>query len=534
VRGAAGIAAGIGLVGAVFVPMARVVVGDPGRDSGVFLYAAWRILGGAVPYRDVWDHKMPGIFFIDALGLILGRGSDVGVLALEFAALSAACVFGFLAIRRAFGTAAACLGSFLWIASLPLVLEGGNLPEEFALPLQFLALLLFVRSMGRGVSRLESVVLGLSAGAAFALRQNLIGIWIAIVLCRALTAWRTRNAAALARDLVGQFAGFMSVQVVWVVYLQSNNALGAFWQAAFGYSIGYSDTSWSNRLDELGSDLMLLCTTGLAVFAVLGWFEAVRRVRRSASVGPAQPTHLLVIIGLPIELVLGTISGRLLPHHALACLPILAFAAACLVPTLASAFSGVRTRRLRVAAWALSCGLVVLVLRGASLGEMGWLSSTGGNATAEVLSAQLDAEVPANRSILVWGAEARINFLTRRAAPTRFVYQYPLFAGWYRTPAIVSEFFADLENNRPPIILDTSHVQPEVMPLDAARRSAWLALDAWGPQPLPPQFEAGLKWLNCEYTPTDTLPNGWKVYRLRSQASTCGEATANAAHVDST
>jgi hypothetical protein len=48
------------------------------RDSGVFLYAGWRITEGDIPYRDIWDHKPPVIFYINALGLSLTKGSRWG------------------------------------------------------------------------------------------------------------------------------------------------------------------------------------------------------------------------------------------------------------------------------------------------------------------------------------------------------------------------------------------------------------------------------------------------------------------------
>ena len=51
----------------------------PSRDSGVFLYVGWRLLKGDIPYRDVWDHKPPLIYFVDALGLLLSPQSLVGV-----------------------------------------------------------------------------------------------------------------------------------------------------------------------------------------------------------------------------------------------------------------------------------------------------------------------------------------------------------------------------------------------------------------------------------------------------------------------
>src|SRR5574338_689320 len=56
----------------------------PSRDSGVFLYVGWRFLSGDVPYLDVWDHKTPLIYFVDALGITLTPNSLWGVWFLQF------------------------------------------------------------------------------------------------------------------------------------------------------------------------------------------------------------------------------------------------------------------------------------------------------------------------------------------------------------------------------------------------------------------------------------------------------------------
>src|SRR5215211_9133793 len=55
----------------------------PSRDSGVFLYVGWRFLNGDIPYRSVWDHKPPLIYFVDALGIALTPGSLWGIWLLQ-------------------------------------------------------------------------------------------------------------------------------------------------------------------------------------------------------------------------------------------------------------------------------------------------------------------------------------------------------------------------------------------------------------------------------------------------------------------
>lgn len=64
----------------------------PGQDNGVFLYAGQRLLAGDTPYVDFWDHKGPLIFYVNALGLLLGAGSRWGVWLLEYVFLFFAAV----------------------------------------------------------------------------------------------------------------------------------------------------------------------------------------------------------------------------------------------------------------------------------------------------------------------------------------------------------------------------------------------------------------------------------------------------------
>ena len=77
---------------AVLIPAMPLGQRIPSRDPGVFLYIGAQILDGKVPYRDIWDHKGPVIYYIDALGLLLGRGSEWGVWALQFTGLWSAIV----------------------------------------------------------------------------------------------------------------------------------------------------------------------------------------------------------------------------------------------------------------------------------------------------------------------------------------------------------------------------------------------------------------------------------------------------------
>ena len=120
-----------------------------GRDSGMYAYVASHLERGNTPYVSAWEHKPPGIFFIDALGLAVAEGTRWGIWFVELVSLLIAAIVGYFGLRRFFGQGPALVASLVWLAGLSFVLEGGNFTEEFSLPLHFISLLLFGISLRR-------------------------------------------------------------------------------------------------------------------------------------------------------------------------------------------------------------------------------------------------------------------------------------------------------------------------------------------------------------------------------------------------
>src|SRR3989304_9694630 len=83
----------------------------PDRDSGVFLYTGSRLLQGETPYLDVWDHKGPLIYFVNAVGVLLDPGGERGIWLLEGAALLVSGWLCYRALRRTLGLWAAPAGA---------------------------------------------------------------------------------------------------------------------------------------------------------------------------------------------------------------------------------------------------------------------------------------------------------------------------------------------------------------------------------------------------------------------------------------
>lgn len=216
------------LVLGVLIPNSPVVKKIPGRDSGIHLYVGRTVLQGGIPYRDGWDHKPPGIYFLNALGLFVGGGSWWGVWVLEFISLSVATILGFLTLQRSFGMFPALFGSVAWLVSLCVLLEGGNLTEEYALPYQFAALYLFMVSESRQRYGWRGFVMGLATAAAFCLRQNLIGVSISVVLYIVFTRIALRNYLRLLVEAAAVFSGVAAGLTMVVVYFVAHDAWADF------------------------------------------------------------------------------------------------------------------------------------------------------------------------------------------------------------------------------------------------------------------------------------------------------------------
>src|SRR5688572_30621810 len=149
---------------------------DLAEDTGVFFYAAQRLLDGGAPYRDIWDHKPPGVYLVDAAGIALAGRTGVWLMQLAF--LVAAALLGYVALRREFGATAAFVGSLAWLVTLPrLFLEYGqtSFVEFFALPFQFGALLLYTAPL----TRTRALGIGALGAASLLLKPTLVGVWVA-------------------------------------------------------------------------------------------------------------------------------------------------------------------------------------------------------------------------------------------------------------------------------------------------------------------------------------------------------------------
>src|SRR5688500_1049089 len=426
----------------------------PSRDSGVFLYMGWRFLSGDIPYKDVWDHKPPLIYFIDAIGLSLTPDSMWGVWLLQFIFIFLTFFLVYKILDREFGIVAALAGNIILASGLLTILEQGNVTEEYALVFQALCFWLFIRAHRDNFPIRASFWIGIIGGLAFNFKQTTIGVWIAYALI--LLAVRISQRKSPLPDFLSLVAGWIIPSMIVVLYFASQNALRDYWEQAFLYNFAYIGKHDGIRrlIPVVFKGFMLLSQGGAVYLAALGWLAGLGYicVNRRA---PLHPFILIALVNLPIEVILITISGRSIIHYYLTLLPVMAILTGILiyaVPRLLEKFTNSSIQKANQWSPALLLLVVILFQIGQIKYYPEYVRVLAINEYAPVID-YVSQNTEESDKILIIGAESAVNFLTRREAPTRYVYQYPL-ALLGRRP-MFEEYFNQILENKPALIIDT-------------------------------------------------------------------------------
>lgn len=429
----------------------------PSRDSGVFLYAGWRFISGDIPYKDIWDHKPPLIYFLDGLGLILTPDSLWGVWLLQLIIIFFTFLLIYKLLAKEFGTLAALGGTITLASGLLTILERGNVTEEYALVFQALCLLLFVRASRNDFPIRASFWIGLCGGLAFNFKQTTIGVWITYAIILLVVRLFQRKSPLF--DLLSLLAGWLIPSVLIVIYFASQKALFDFWDQAFLYNFVYiGKQEGIRRLIPVFAKGFLYLQNGWVLYlTILGWLTGLVSVwlKRKDSFAEIHPLILIALINLPIEVILITISGHSILHYYLTPLPVMAILTGVLiytVPYFVERITHIFFQNIK--SWIPAILLIAIAF--AQIGQIKYypeyVHGLSINEYAPVIE-YVSNNTKADDKVLIIGAESAVNFLARREAPTRYVYQYPL-ALLGRRP-MFEEYFNQILENKPVLIIDT-------------------------------------------------------------------------------
>jgi hypothetical protein len=454
-----------GAIGAWIACGALYLTLPPNGDQFVLGYAGWRTLAGDVPYVDFVDMNWPLVYWLHAASVALFGTELWSWRAFDLLLLLLATPVTADLAKRAGGPLAA---RFVWIW-LPLFYVGLNnrssgQPDVAAGELALASIWLHVRSVERGDLRWQ-LGAGAALGAAMLCKPTIAVLaplaalqllWLRMPLGRALAHALSAGAGTLAvlgvavAALLLQGASLGAIADSTLVY----NA-----ETQFDEAVGLGPLARTWAVLHLDSWWML---TALGAF---GWAWTWRASPRAAVAG-----------ALPLVWIAGVLSFALqrrgfLYHLGPCLIPLVALAAVFAGKALAPELRSSRVARVAGAvalALVLAGGVVKLranywslvpALRSGDYAiHLRGFKRQDGLALDEVvaLAQRIEREVPPDGKVLMIGTTSAVNFLTKRAQPSRFFYSPVLFHVRPDMPmhdAWVASFTRDLERTPPQICL---------------------------------------------------------------------------------
>jgi hypothetical protein len=450
----------------------------PTRDSGCYLYIGRLILRGELPYINAWDSKPPAIFYINALGLWLGKGTRWGVWVLESLFIFSAALIGYRLLRRIWKSGPAIFGMVMWMWGLDKVFWKGDLIEEFSLLFSMAAILFFWLGQQNTKNRIYDFLIGAMTLLSFLFRANNIGTGIAVALSYVSIGLLQRDYISILKRLGGMLAGAAAVLLITTVLLWQQGILGAAWNAAILYNFSYVGNNiniwWSilQGFQYLGM-LAWICLLGYSILIVF----SIKMIRTKS----IQTFLVLPLILWPVEIILSSLSGRGYMHYFVNWLPSVALLCGYLYlvasPWIFShkmiAFMDTENIPLIIATiFAMILGNGRIVDYYQSFHDM-IFNRQYGVEEVDLTSLYIRRNTEPNDKVLDWG-QGGINYMSQRDAPTAYLW-YPEYLPSKLTTTLVNGFYDDILKQPPEIIVDSYLVAPDdVLSLDPVIRQEQL------------------------------------------------------------
>lgn len=491
-------------LGVAFFSLQLVTFGH-GRDQGIYSVVARTLLEGGMPYRDAWDFKPPGIFFVYALARALFGGAQWGIRVVEVAGLLATVLVMVRLSQRMWGdrlpgeVAGACAA----LCHVQLDFWHTAQPESFGGMLTVGALAAAERA---GVLHRPGddhpnesrwlAVAGVLFGLSGLLKPPLAGggAVLALVLAaarareqpREVRAWLVPSVRRGVAILVGGALPFAAT----LAFFAAKGALGDLREVLFVFTPYYTKLGWQDAT-----------VTGMVYWAFSEWFSSYASVTpvgllllastgpRLLPGGPARAVDaprgtksalfVVLLLGvISIHLVGVAMQGKFFPYHYGATWPLTAMlvglgvvnglrwsaergplalalyaALVCVTPNLRSS-----TKDVADSFWVRS-GMRLAMLAGKKprpltddqLASVADVSAGANRAVAEFVR----AHTPVDRPLFVWGFEPVIYDLAERPLASRFVYDVPQRVSWAKGP-MRQTLMADLAR-RPPAAIVVEH-----------------------------------------------------------------------------
>lgn len=224
-------------------------------DSNAFFTVGKSMLKGYIPYKDLYDHKGPLLFFIHAIGALISYNSFLGIYFFEIISAIFFLFFSYKISLLSFERNIIVVIPFLaYITYAGEAFVLGDSVEEFCLPLLAYGLYVSIKmfKFDKFPSTKEAILIGITSGGVLWMKYTILGFYIGWIIIPCYMTIREKKFREFLRLLAGIVAGVVVITLPIIMYFTFNNALCDMFEVYFYDNMFlYSAQTNSNTLINL-------------------------------------------------------------------------------------------------------------------------------------------------------------------------------------------------------------------------------------------------------------------------------------------
>ncbi len=205
-------------------------------DSNCFFTVGKAMLSGKVPYRDLFEQKGPLIYMLHAVAAWISYQSFIGIYIFEIAVCTV-----FLFLSRALMLLYSRKASIIWIPVIAAIIYSsksfchGDSVEEFCLPLLMASIYIALKSLRSGlkISKMESIIIGITSGAVLWTKYSLLGIYAGMLIAFIIIRINEKRVREVFEFVGWVIAGLIIITIPIVIYFIANSALSDLFTVYF-------------------------------------------------------------------------------------------------------------------------------------------------------------------------------------------------------------------------------------------------------------------------------------------------------------
>ena len=412
-----------------------------GSDNAIYMTMGTALKNGYAPYTEIFDHKGPLVFILQAIPQILSGGYSTLAIFVQQVIFLFACL---RLLNRIAGElhAPGVLCQLVYLAVIAVNVGGGNLTEEYTNVFTLIGILIILRTFGEGLPEkadgmlLRAFVLGLMNMLCFLTRANNVLVLCAMTL--AIAAWMllAKRLDLLVRCVCGFAADLAVCALPVALWLAAQGALAESIYGAIVHNMMYAQTGGGSRMEMLLSADYGYKAILMAVLALLG---AAAYVKKNPGLA------LAMAAGAAAGGLAAFVSHKFYQHYLLLGAPLAAVGAA-------RVFAVIRARRAKAyrIACASAAAVCVLYLFAQGVETNRWrLSEREGLEEFTQQAEELYSLVPEDErgSFMGYRVEPKWYVAAKALPCMRFYFLQEVLAD--ADPAVMDEIVAGFESDPP-------------------------------------------------------------------------------------